>query len=849
MEINCLRLTYNEVTVSLQQAYSLLLSGKISFLHYKVYASLSRLGYKVFRHDSCQPTDYEKKINLISSKNVVRIEESEAVKHDTGMMVNEVKEGEVDDEIQSNVSDCGEESCDINEIFIVSEVDNVSTQTCILGENMSITAEDNSRTNIDQSEFVNSEDDSHKEDIVSDLSFNQDKTNQNSNMEIDKNVTKDCEIIASSSQVLPEQVQNIISGQENAKSTNFQTVKNSKLQDLQKRKLKPCNNKEIVNLFTNVPDLYQKRIVTIKIPEEQHIPKNVFLNNISYVLNLESIRANIKYSRPHSNDSRAYSVSEEVNGPHVLRVSDAASNITSSNNWAPFYHNSGFPRHQFRQFQFWRPRQYNFSWRPFLPSIYFVPRVHFYPRQPPPLYRPQANQLQRNFNKNNNRNQSKDNANTVNGSRKRKTKQYHLDHIQRLSSRLKQLVQAGNTHTENRVALQRLIETFNTRYNARLRLTPQLDLIEDEVIIATIELEDEDEISRKRPRTEEIDLTKYDENLEMLKKFSSKLKDLEASHKSCSRHRRAFSHLVKKFNKSYDADVYVNDNYEVFDRTRIILDDSSDSDCILDDTPSVSCKKNERTTETFGKKLKNPFNILKKLSEKNKTSLPSCSEDGPSTENTDKSNKDDNEYSENTTTVFDRNWLPSKEDFGRAEIPAKGMMYDFLMSSKRDEYIYDFIKNQRCEFVNWLEAKIAFLRDVEVATAAIEKDIANQIEVKIDSIIKPDDCIDMPSVLKKLSIIQTHKEEDSRTDLIIDFDVYNRDVQNFKKSNKPKPHFRVICTSENYKFPSGSDVDTIHAQYEDNVPILFAIVGVGSVSYLQINPNNLPMYISSNDLT
>lgn len=661
---------------------------------------------------------------------------------------------------------------------------------------MSIIVEDNFKTN---NQTVDNN--SHKEDIVSEVSCNksiQDNSSQNSNMEKDNNVTKDGEIIASSSQVLPESVQTIISAKENAKSTNFASVKYSKLQDLQKRKLKPCKNNAIDNLITNVPDLYQKQTVTIKIPEEQHIPKNVFLNNISYVLNLESIRANIKYSRPQSNESRAYSVSEEVNGPHVLRVSDTASNSVSSNSWAPFYQNSGFPRQQFRQFQFWRPRQYNFSWRPFLPSIYFVPRVHFYPRQPPPLYRSQVNQvntLQRNLSKNiNSSTQNKDNTSAVNGSRKRKTKQYHLDHIQRLSSRLKQLVQAGNMLTENKIALQRLIETFNTRYSARLRLTPQLDLIEDEVIVDTIELEDEEEISRKRPRTEEIDLTRYDENLETLKKFSSKLKDLEANHKACSRHRRAFSHLIKKFNKSYDADVYVNDNYEVLDRTRIILDDSSDSDCILDDKPSVSRKRNEGTTVTsFGKKLKNPFSILRKLSEKNSTLL-SGSEDGTSAESIDKSNKDDKEYSENTTTVFDRNWLPSKEDFGRAEVPAKDRMYDFLMSSKRDEYIYDWIKNQRCEFVNWLEAKISFLRDVEVATAAIEKDIANQIEVKIDSIIKHDDCVDMPSVLKKLSIIQTYKEDKTQTDLVIDFDVYNRDVQNFRKSNKPKPHFRIICS-------------------------------------------------------
>lgn len=86
------------MTVSLQQAYSLLLSGKISLLQYKVYASLSRLGYKVFRHESSQPTKYEKTMNLIS-KNVVTIEKSEPVKDNTGMVVEEVNE-----EVQGNYS-------------------------------------------------------------------------------------------------------------------------------------------------------------------------------------------------------------------------------------------------------------------------------------------------------------------------------------------------------------------------------------------------------------------------------------------------------------------------------------------------------------------------------------------------------------------------------------------------------------------------------------------------------------------------------------------------------------------------------------------------------------------------
>lgn len=72
------------MTVSLQQAYSLLLLDKQSLLHYKVYASLSRLGYKVFRHDSnCQPMENEKK------KTSVRSEKSETDDCDTEMIANE----------------------------------------------------------------------------------------------------------------------------------------------------------------------------------------------------------------------------------------------------------------------------------------------------------------------------------------------------------------------------------------------------------------------------------------------------------------------------------------------------------------------------------------------------------------------------------------------------------------------------------------------------------------------------------------------------------------------------------------------------------------------------------------
>lgn len=57
--------------MSLQQAYSLLLSDEISIIQYKVYASLSRLGYKVFRHFSKSVSNKNRKIYSLTNTDKV----------------------------------------------------------------------------------------------------------------------------------------------------------------------------------------------------------------------------------------------------------------------------------------------------------------------------------------------------------------------------------------------------------------------------------------------------------------------------------------------------------------------------------------------------------------------------------------------------------------------------------------------------------------------------------------------------------------------------------------------------------------------------------------------------------
>lgn len=56
------------------------------------------------------------------------------------------------------------------------------------------------------------------------------------------------------------------------------------------------------------------------------------------------------------------------------------------------------------------------------------------------------------------------------------------------------------------------------------------------------------------------------------------------------------------------------------------------------------------------------------------------------------------------------------------------------------------------------------------------------------------------------------------------------------------------CFSESSSFPSGVDIATLHANMEDDVTVIFAVVGVGSISYVQMNPTDLPVYIPCNDL-
>lgn len=58
-----------------------------------------------------------------------------------------------------------------------------------------------------------------------------------------------------------------------------------------------------------------------------------------------------------------------------------------------------------------------------------------------------------------------------------------------------------------------------------------------------------------------------------------------------------------------------------------------------------------------------------------------------------------------------------------------------------------------------------------------------------------------------------------------------------------------LHSSASDELPSGADVQAVHDLNADNVPTIFAVVGVASISYLQMRPTELPLRMTSGEDT
>ncbi|CAH0701077.1 unnamed protein product [Spodoptera exigua] len=610
--------------------------------------------------------------------------------------------------------------------------------------------------------------------------------------------------------------------QHNYKQSAYSYV--SKIDKMSKRQMKPSDSRNIQTYFENIPDLSKQRVFAINVPDQQFIPKNVFVNKENYVLDMQNIKARSR--RSASSETASYSSSDEVNGRNIRRIrSSSGTELSRNQQCIP---NMRLPRYQFRPYGFWRPQN----------SINFYQLMFFqtrfqYNQRPPPFSRsyefsPNASDARK---------------------RLRICNIAHFQAIRNAAVRLKQSLISGVTDMRKLEELHNILHSYNTRYKTRLRLSENFDVINEEKIIETIELDDDEESRSKRPRLEDGD-DKFDENLYRLKQLALRLRELESKDKATASHRRAFSKAIKTFNQSYKADIYLDtNNYEVIDRKCITLDSSSESDCVVEEAPAPKRKK-----------LRNPFNILKRRSEKlsalngPSTSQAVVSEVSKAESNVGENKKvDNNKYSDHLLKTFKEEWLPKEDDFGRAEIVSKLDMNTRLLVNSKEQYLQEFMKDQLQQYSNWLEAKISFFKYLEETNNQMNSERERLLaDIDVNTGLKPlidfEDSSDMSKALEKLRIIRNNQGTDNQTSLKIDFDVYNRDVQNYRKRKPPKPHFRIVCIDESAGVPSASHVIALHSKYNDEVPIVFAVVGLGSVSYIQLNPIDLPIYVPNNDL-
>ncbi|CAH3906903.1 unnamed protein product [Pieris brassicae] len=753
MEINCLQLNFGGVKVSLQQAYSLLLCGELNLLKYKVYASLSRVGYKVLRHKS-------------SSEGVTQLQK-------------------------------------------VTEANNI-TLTVMSGYNNEKSKETNTLSN-------NLKTESHETLKVIDSETNIKSVNNNGSIHhYDKLDSK-----------TSETYKNVIE------------TYNNKINKLKNRVLKPTRNEQLNEFFIDIPELLGKHVITLKVPDAKFLPDNMKLKE-TYTINLQNL--NKKYIK---RSNRTYSLGDEVNNSHVGRLQSDSNNLKdniNTNQAQCSLHTQTRSQGQNSTQMESRPQSPN--------SInhnnYDQDRRYEQPQYMPVFYSRPQNLNYINFNMifDNTLNQvyfpyhcygpqvcpgpslnfynSRMYGNRMQNSTIQRSRGNHLQRIKDLAGRLKILVSRGNCNKDHIRALKNLLKTYNSRYKTKLRLSSDFEILTEACVVAQIDLDqDDDEPQNKRQKTD----NSFEENLQAITDMALELKDLEINGKATASHRRSISKLIKTFNDSYNVEYYLTPGYEVLNRadvppvTKFVIDDEEEH-----------VNKSEKPKKS--KKFRNPYNILKRLSENQGAGSSKNNFLSIIMKNTEFKNSSEIEH-----------WIPNDNNFERIEIPSE--IGDPLFDSRKTQMLYEFIKFKP-NFSNWCQAKIAFLESLMETIAEFSHTSNLQNDFDEDCLLSPD-CGNVNTVMDKLRIIKTNKEASSECRLHIDFDVYNRDVENYKKRNPPAPHFRVICLDESLEIPSASEIEALQSRYEDNIPIVFALVSCSSISYLQVKSTEIPIFEPSSN--
>lgn len=146
---------------------------------------------------------------------------------------------------------------------------------------------------------------------------------------------------------------------------------------------------------------------------------------------------------------------------------------------------------------------------------------------------------------------------------------------------------------------------------------------------------------------------------------------------------------------------------------------------------------------------------------------------------------------------------------------------------------------------NWGEWKAAMLEQSH--SSLLESPVAHLWRGDVTPLVQPKDSTSTAAILDKLSIIKPFQRpfpaKPSVSNVKIVFDVYLPNTS-FKKSSPGVPDHR-ICVARGQNPPDFFEVQSTTTHLEDDVPLHWAVVNSGEISFFIFENSNLPVHLSS----
>lgn len=113
-----------------------------------------------------------------------------------------------------------------------------------------------------------------------------------------------------------------------------------------------------------------------------------------------------------------------------------------------------------------------------------------------------------------------------------------------------------------------------------------------------------------------------------------------------------------------------------------------------------------------------------------------------------------------------------------------------------------------------------------------------------EPLVRPEDCKDIDLILKKLQIIKSvdfkqEREAGTNDRLKISFDLYLPSPA-FRKASPGLPNYRITVVGYEDPMPEPKDIIALLQDFQDDVPLLFAVVLPDTVTFLQFGSVRLP---------